>query len=265
MLEVHVSERGQAATLSGAILLYGGKNRQSGHGEESSFATVHPVSEVNSRMEIMPGRLLTQKDLATLTKSLAKTEATAVNATRWLDSRILATGPDRMIWWTPPHQRAMFFETSEAAKLEIAGSGACPVPGMVWMAMPGNGLFVFAVKGTVRPMQSEQLYQAPFFNVWSRGKVCTGSAELPSTENRWEVQAWENTFFGSRFTHPNFTEKDRLIKGAEPCLFWKKMLAKPAAVFPERRLVQFPMVVGDLLDPLVVDKLNKVPKAKGEF
>jgi hypothetical protein len=36
-------------------------------------------------------------------------------------------------------------------------------------------------------------------------------------------------------------------------------------VFPERRLVQFPMVVGDLLDPLVVDKLNKVPKAKGEF
>ena len=149
MLEVHVSERGQAATLSGAILLYGGKNRQSGYGEETSFATVHPVSEVNSRKEIMPGRLLTQKDLATITKSLAKTEATAVNATRWLDSRILATGPDRMIWWTPPHQRAMFFETSEAAKLEIAGSGACPVPGMVWMAMPGNGLFVFAIKDAV--------------------------------------------------------------------------------------------------------------------
>ena len=147
----------------------------------------------------------------------------------------------------------------------FTGSAVCPVPGLVWMAMPGHGLYVYAIKGALRPDQQTQLYQAPFFNVWGRGRVCIGSAFLPTEEKKWSSEAWEQTFFGSRFTHPNFSEKNRLIQGASPTKFWKGMVGKPAEAFPEQKLVQMPLMVADLLDRMLLDTLAKLPKPKGEF
>lgn len=262
MLEFNVIEAGESATLSHAILLYGSKAH---HVNGTAFATIHDVETIGERPEIMPGRLLNERDLVQLASSLASPEAKQSVQAKWLESNLLATGSDRVIWWSPPGTRAMFFQTSPHCSAKIQGGGVLPVPGLVWVAMPEKGLYVYAVKGAQRPTRESALFQAPFFNVWGRGQVCIGSAEQPSQEDRWNTTAWEDMFFGSRFTHPNFAQKDRLTKGVDPVRFWKKMLAKPAEAFPEKHLVAMPIVVEDLLDRTFVSRVNALPKPQGEF
>ncbi len=145
------------------------------------------------------------------------------------------------------------------------GNAVCPVPGLVWMAMPGNGLYVYAVKGKDRPVIGTQLFQAPFFNIWGRGKVCAGNAVLPSEGERSNPLEWEKVIFGSYFTHPNFSEASRLVKGISPANFWKQMVEAPSAEFPENRLVKLPLTVADLLERTLLDTLRKLPVPKGEF
>lgn len=265
MLNITVSESGRTASLSGAILLYSQGKAASFEvdGSPVSYATIHPLTPINGRPEIGPGRLLTQNDLQLVVKGI-ETSAHD-NVAQWFEPGMLAKSADRMIWWTPPVLRPMFFKKSGHNDKTFDGHAVCPTPGLVWMAMPGEGLYVYAVKGNERPSKETPLHQAPFFNVWGRGKVCIGSASLPSESDRNDPQAWEKTFFGSHFTHPNFAQPDRLIHGKDPAMFWNKMIKRPAKRFPESRLVQIPLVTGDLLDRLVLDKLSKLPRPKGEF
>lgn len=243
-----------------ALLVYGGNSNH--YGETSAIATVHTVEMDNERPTIMAGRLATVADLQNLVTALGRSRRT-VNA-EWLETRVLARGSDALIWWSAPCKRAMFFQQSHYNSKTFDGQGVCPLPGLVWMAMRGD-LYVYAVQGAARPTRDTQLYQAPFFNVWGRGKVCVGNAARPTEEKRSDLDAWEQVLFGSRFTHPNFTEADRLVQGIEPCAFWQEMVKKPKAVFPEKRLVQIPLRVGDLLALDVEDRLNKLPKPRGEF
>lgn len=262
MLDVGVTQTGRSATLSSAILLY---SRQAAYssGKTAEYATIHPIDSINGRPEIMPGRLLTQADMASMVKSLG--DAADDNAVHWVEPCVLARGTDRIVWWTPPAMRPMFFVASGKSENTFEGNAVCPVPGLVWVAMPGRGFYIYAVKGNTRPTQRTQLFQSPFFNVWSDGKVCIGSAKLPSEAEKWEPQRWENTFFGSRFTHPNFRQKDRLTLGVDPAVFWKQTVAKPPKSFPEKHLVQIPLTVENLLDRMFVDNVGKWQQAQGEF
>jgi PRTRC genetic system protein B len=253
-----------AASLSHAILLYS-SGKQASYGESegtATHATVHEVEKTSTGPVIMPGRLLTENDMAELVKGLAESDSAA--APKWIDPNILAMGAGRMVWFTPPGRRAMFFKKSSHNPETMNGRGILPCPGLVWMST-SRALHVYAVKGADRPKPSTRLYQAPFFNVWSRGQVCIGSASLPADERKHDTLAWEKTFFGSRFTHPNFTEPDRLVRGIEAITFWKKMLARPPAKFPEARLVELPLAVEDLVAVDVGDRLSRIRQAKGEF
>ena len=256
MLNIGVTEAGQSATLNAAVLCYGNR-------EGTVYATVHPVEAVLGRPNIMPGRLLTESDMAALVKGVSSARAGVM--TQWLDTSVLGKGPDRMIWWTPPGKRPMFFEQSTYNKKTFDGGAVCPVPGLVWMLLAPKTLYVYAVKGDARPEKETKIWQAPLFNIWGRGQVCFGNTQLPGEEDALNTKAWEQTVFGSRFTHPNFTEADRLIKGVNPVNFWKRMVASPLDAFPENRLVGLPLTVGDLLELNILDRLNKLPKPKGEF
>lgn len=264
MLDITVTESGRSAALSGAILLYTQTRRgYESQDEAVTYATIHTVKPINGRPEIAAGRLLTQKDLQLIATGIENSDQDGL--AQWFDPGMLAKSGDRMIWWTPPAMRPLFFKKSSHNDKTFDGHAVCPTPGLIWMAMPGKGLYVYAVKGADRPTKETQLFQAPFFNVWGRGQVCIGTASLPNEEDRWEPQAWEKTFFGSHFTHPNFAQPDRLILGEDPATFWQKMIKRPAKRFPEDRLVQIPVVAGDLIDRLVLDKLNALPRPKGEF
>lgn len=267
MLTTSVGSKSTKSTLTGAILLYANTERQSYNtsfsSESTTFATVHSVASHAGRPEILPGRPITEKDLVAIHQGLS-TENSSKSIV-WLDQQILAKGPDRMVWWTPPMMRSMFFKSSSHVKSTFDGSAVCPTPTLVWLAIHGKGLYVYATSEPGRPTASTELFQAPFFNVWSQGLVCSGNAQQPSEENIWNPADWEKFFFGSNFTHPNFGEKDRLIKGQNPCNFWQAMVKKPLESFPVKKLVKVPLIANDLIDPLILDRLNKFSPARGEF
>lgn len=257
MIQTQTSSGKQFARLQGAILLYGQDAQQHSH------ATVHGMSLCGDRPQIGVGRPITEADLKLIYKGLSDSRGS--ESSNWLDGNLLAKGTDRMVWWTPAGTRPMFFKKSDRVKGTFAGKAVCPVPAMVWMAIHGHGLYVFATKEDGRPTQATVLHQAPFFNVWGRGLICSGNAVLPGESTAWRTDAWEAYFFESHFTHPNFEVKDRLVRGIKATRFWKQMVAKPSAVFPVERLVEIPFTAGDLADPLIVDRLNAQPKPEGEF
>lgn len=269
MIATEVTEIGSSTTrLTGAILLYSGEQTASNNlygPNKYQFATVNNIQFINDVPQIMPGRAITEKDLEILSEGLLQAN-TRASTVRWIDPAVLAQGPDRMIWWTPPTRRAMYFKKSPHGKDTFDGANVCAVPGLVWVAFPGRALYVYAVKGASRPTVDTQLFQAPFFNVWGRGQVCVGNATLPSENELWETAAWERFFMASHFTHPNFTQKDRLIKKQSPVRFWRKMVETPVDTFPEKVLVQVQLNVQDLMVQGFTDLLNsRIKKPVGEF
>lgn len=267
MLTVSASMRTNSMVLNRAILVYSGGSSSPfnyGHEDAMTHATINDVDMSSGAPVLQAGRLMTQADLTNLVKGLSQSQALA--SPSWIDTTMLAMGAGRMIWYTPACLRSMFFKASTFVGKTFDGHGQLPTPGLVWMVMQG-ALYVYAYKGKGkgRPEKESKLYQAPFFNVWSQGKVCTGNAAMPVGDNVAIPQMWVDAFFQSNFTHPNFKEKDRLVKGVCPFDFWKAMTEKPLTVFPKNRLVGLYLTVEDLLAPDLLVKLGNIDRARGEF
>ncbi len=244
---------GDQYNLTHALLVY--QSRAS----RDAYATKHPIELMDGKPMIRPGSPLTEGDYKALIEGLKPKDRPSIE---WNDPAILARGMGRLIWWTPPRKRAMFFKASSHSLVEFSGKGTCPTPGLVFMAA-ARTLHVFAFKGDAAPTRQTQLFQAPFFNVWSNGQVCVGNAMLPEDDQRNDLEAWERFFFGSNFTHPNFRQKDRLTLGVEPCAFWQKQLNRPAKTFPESVLVDIKLNVNDLLALDFYERPHV--RAEGEF
>lgn len=254
-MKLEVNNEGDSYKLTAAVLIY--TNSIQRH----AFATKHSVEEHAARPIIRPGSPFTEKDYTVLVKALAPAEQPRM---QWHDQRLLARGLGRMMWWSPPKKRSLFFKKSSANASTFDGRGVCPCPGLIFMATE-QALYVYAFKGTGAPTPETKLYQAPFFNVWSRGQVCVGNAVVPQQDRRDDPDAWERMFFGSHFTHPNFTQKDRLTVGANPVQFWARQVKKPNAQFPERVLFELGITVADLLQPDFATRLGAIARAQGEF
>ena len=254
-MKLDVSNEGESYQLTAAVLVY--TNPQQHH----AFATKHMVEHFAGRPVIRPGTPFTEEDYKVLVQAMAPAEQPRM---QWHDPRLLAKGLGRMIWWQPPQKRSLFFKKSAHNDCTFDGRGICPSPGLVFMATD-NDLYVYAFKGAGAPTVATKLYQAPFFNVWSRGQVCVGNAVRPKNERRGNLDAWERMFFGSHFTHPNFTQKDRLTMGAEPTAFWKGQIDKPDSEFPEKVLFDLELKLNDLMQVDFNTRLESIPAAKGEF
>jgi PRTRC genetic system protein B len=245
--------------LKHAILLYEADANTGS--PAATHATMHSVDTSSGRPIILPGRLATSEDLKTLTKGMSASMQAA--GTHWIDSSVLANGGGRMIWFTPAGKRSMFFQ-----KCSLEGSfdaqGVAPVPALIWLA-ERDSLYVFAVKDSERPTPDTELFQAPFFNVWARGQVCIGTAQRPSESTVSDPKAWEAMFWSSRFTHPNFKEKNRLIEGVDPYLFWSQMLKVAPPQFPLEHLVPLKLKVADLLPIDAASSILNRMSATGEF
>lgn len=137
------------------------------------------------------------------------------------------TDDKRIVWFTPKGQRQLIY----GAKLPLE-TGLYPVPALVW-SLNNTSLSVFAV--TEQPdNQDAKLYNAPFFNVYTDGRICMGSAKYTSQSNFYEdiMQKAESGFYNSVFTHTNHNE---LVKGNFTEI--QKSLLKASKDFPDELLV----------------------------
>ena len=246
-----------------AVMIYGSERSQFGGSEMVPLAaTFHDIALCAGRPEIQPGRPCTEADLSKLVQGLAASQELGVPT--WVEPNLLAAGAGRMVWYSEPRMQPMFFKVSAVSDDTFEGRAVVPIPGLVWMVWQ-HSLYLWAYKGTGRPQRAQALFQAPFFNVWSQGKVCVGNATFPRGSDAMQTGKWEAGFFGSHFTHPNFTQKDRLVHGIDPKVFWAAMVQAPPAAFPEERLVPLRLQVQSLVDPGLAALLGESPRATGEF
>ncbi|MDH4483115.1 MAG: PRTRC system protein B [Rhodoferax sp.] len=241
MKELAVNLQEDRYVLSSALLLYS-RQRPEGYGKEA-IATVHPVEEFAGKPIIRPGRPLVPYDYLTMVRALGFDEQPRME---WCDPSVLAKGMGKLIWWTPPMQRPMFLNVQNDAGIQCTSQGVCPLPAMVWM-LNERHLYVYAVRGNERPIQTDQLCQAPLLNVASTGAVCLGSTVTPGEEARDDVLGWTSAFFESTFTHPGDVETGQLTKHVDPVEFWLSMVEKSPSAFPSEVLVDLDLFVGDLL------------------
>lgn len=261
METAEVSVQDKRYVLGAAVMLYSQVGNSYSNAGDAAIATVHHVHDVDGKPVIGAGRPMTEADYLSIVKVLAPKQRPQIE---WQDHSILAKGMGKMIWWTPPMTRAMFFKKSDMfGATTFTGQGLCPVPGMVWMS-DGRDLFVYAFRGSQMPEKATKLCQAPLFNVWAKGEVCVGNATRPDDTEKGNPKAWERFLFDSHFTHPNFAESDRLTKGVKPAEFWKRMVKKPTKKFPESVLVDLDLKVADLLEPDFRTRVSSM-RAVGEF
>ncbi len=227
--------------LTKAILIRTGGNR--GMGGQSAIASVHDIAfNKQGVAELCAGSLMTKAAVSELVRSV-----TPEQSMRLIPSKILATGVEGMMWWKKPSVEMVWFNTNGEDGIG-ARCGRVPLPGLVFVVSDSRW-YVFAVKGDQRPDATTHLYQAPFYNVDSKGLICRGNAELPSTSTVDDMDGFERAFFQSRFTHPNLHSKKglSLYRGGASAL-WLSMLAGKKKVFPEHSLVPMACSVAEWLD-----------------
>ncbi|MBE9599866.1 PRTRC system protein B [Pedobacter sp. MC2016-24] len=103
-----------------------------------------------------------------------------------------------VIWFTPEMQVDLLFKP----ELTIT-DGRANVPPMVWKASR-NSLSVYALSRNEKPVLDTRLCFAPFFNIYTDGRVCIGSVKINfDTKCSLEdfITEWQNYFFASTFSH----------------------------------------------------------------
>lgn len=164
---------------------------------------------------LLPGKPLSLDAIKRLVSSLSD-QANLNFRSGLIPVNILAMDSknSKFLWYSPPSTRRLIFHKS----LEIpSGDYACP--GLLFYVSNNNlNLFALKIKEAARPTQTTRLFLPPFHNTNSFGAVCTGNVTLPDSPSSLNqlMQAWENVFFNSQFTHPNDDLKN----------FWISMAAK---------------------------------------
>jgi PRTRC genetic system protein B len=237
-MKTNVFERKDSYSLNNALLLY-----KNGSGE--GYVSIHEIKQDGNKAPVLgPGTPATRQALIALVKDLVPK---VQQKTSLMPSHILSHGEDHLVWFTPPANRDVWFKCQELGER----NANVPNPGLVFMVGP-FGWYVFAVKSDTRPEPEEMAYQAPYFNVWSPGKICVGNVTTPKGEMTGNTAAWEEAFFRSYFTHPNIHETRGLVKHKEGAYaFWRDMLDGKHRKFPRAALVPLKETIGQLFSRLM--------------
>ncbi|NEX60110.1 PRTRC system protein B [Noviherbaspirillum galbum] len=241
-MEITISSSAPTFRAQKAFIIY-----SDGAAGRRAFVTSHPIVETEKGPILAEGVRATEDAVRDVIKSLAET---IVNPLCLLDPHILAASDEVTIWWVPSGHRRIAFDTKEIGKR----AAITPQPALLF-AVTRKGWFVHALKTDERPTAKTKLYVAPYFNVWSQGKICTGSTVMPQTAANMDPNVWTTAFFASAFTHPNIHGKNQLLKHEfGPFAFWRDMLDGEHDTFPDV-LVEFrngsskkAVTLGDYLD-----------------
>lgn len=224
MSQVHIAAGTKSdLKLRNAVLLY-----HTAAPESTVYATVHEVEVVNNAPHLLPGRPLALAELSRFVE--AAQAATAYRG--FLDPHLLYVAPNTMAWWCPAACRTTWFQSKEPIGER---HGVTPHPALVFIVRERDW-YVFALNKNERPGPSTQLRIAPYFNVWERGRICTGNVALPDTPTPEALRTYENAFFRSRFTHPNQPRICKHKGGAHA--LWAELLDHPETTeFPTNVLL----------------------------
>lgn len=155
-------------------------------------------------------------------------------------------GTSVVVWYRPAMQRSLNF----SAHLKIKGNTLVKVPATFYVAL-NSDLYVFALMTNERPVSSTKLYNAPFFNIYSDGRVCLGTAYLGAKTESFEKEAdrYERGFY---MAEQNGGQSTNNCKTPLPQL-WNKVVSSKSAFPSKTELKQHPTykTVGDIFSQLI--------------
>lgn len=204
-----------AYVATSAMIVY-----QNSGGE--SLCTINKI--VNGR--IQPGAAVDGKKLAGIFNSIGNVDLAAPMKMVWQNPRILARGPNSVLWYAPPCRREIFFSCHHKQLQKYSGK-MFPYPGLIFLARRDE-LLVYAVKSR-RPEAATRLYHAPFWNISDRGRIC-----LPSgSHQKHTPEEWENVFYNSAFSHAGTSPVSRTPFAK----LVSSLIRSEAAKFPSAELI----------------------------
>jgi PRTRC genetic system protein B len=228
--QVLATEAGEF-TLDAAILVYRNSRQASG------YISTHTIERGDDgRAQLGTGKPACRRDIA----NLLDFAGADLGIRGWMGENVLYTARDVMVWWRPASPATMFFTSPKA-------QGQAAQPALVF-AVAGNAWYVWALERNERPTPSTMLQNAPYFNVWKDGQICTGDVKLPAEIAPDTTADIEATFFNSRFTHPNHDAIcTRIIKPAD---LWKTLMSESGKPFPAQLLVPYEHTLGQVVESL---------------
>lgn len=155
-------------------------------------------------------------------------------------------GQSIVIWYRPAMMRSLNF----SSHLQIKGNHTVSVPATLYVAVNTN-LYVFALMTDERPKTSTKLYKAPFFNIYTEGTVCLGTAPVGKRTNSFEKEA-ERFERGFYMAEQNGGQSENNCKTPLPKL-WNRIISEKISFPAKEELVQHQTykTVGDIFTKLV--------------
>jgi PRTRC genetic system protein B len=220
-----------------ALLLYRGQEN------EEFYIESYDIGKNGMPINAHP---LTMRESQSLADTLNTTEENRQNFLQpkgLLGQEVIYINSQRngfVIWYTPEMKKHLTFK----ADLTIP-DGIASVPPLLWKAT-ASSLEIWALKESKRPEISTALYYAPFFNIYTDGRVCMGNVDIGIDRNcdlETFMSAWETYFFGSAFSH--LLDEVSPVK-ANIVPLWQKLISSGEA-FPIKILKKHPKTIKDLL------------------
>lgn len=215
--------------LSRVLLVYG-TSSYNGFPYRHPFITLHEVTHENEESRLGEGQLVTPQMLVDLMTGLGRSTPLEI-----LPERVIVRTTDTIVWWAPACQRTMFFsDRGEDVVLKKLDGRRYPHPPLLFKAS-GSHLWIRALAVNERPNAESTLYNAPYWNCYDNGVVCTGSMRIPREKSVGAIDGWERAFFQSEFTHAAGAVKHTNYPGGLLAL-WQSLLNRND--FPTRYLVK---------------------------
>jgi PRTRC genetic system protein B len=216
--------------LRDALLIYR-ENRR-------SFITWHTVSAEKKGSPVLgPAQALTTAFVEDLAESLSGGAAAEV-----FPENVVAKTDRVIAWWTPRRARRMFFENAEGMAQQLSGK-IFPQPPLVWRVAQGD-LTIRALCENKRPNAKTTLAVAPFWNLSDDGRVCLRTMRSPENASVASIEAWEQGFYESAFTHANNGRLTRHEGGHDA--LWVGV-GKSRQPFPTDALIRLPQTLAEFI------------------
>jgi len=156
--------------------------------------TVHDIKDTDKGAVMGVGRIMSEADKQEL-KDYLNGEHNIRDC--WIPENVMMLNSSQMVWYKPAHKRMMHFKVKgKSHAVELMW------PSLIFQATP-HGLRVAAYAGKGRPKLDQPLYHAPIWNIYSDGRLCTGSADTTSIISVESMKIWETAIYDTIFTHSN--------------------------------------------------------------
>lgn len=181
--------------------------------EQRIIGTLHPLTATRRGQAVLgAGRPFTQRDVQDLLTVCAGQRPTAT--LQWLPAHLLAHGEDFLVWWRPGAIRPLWFAfNGQRFGFRVSW------PSLVFVAYRQT-LSCAALARSTRPEPDTALCHAPLMNIDAQGRVCLGTAEIPTDHALERCADWESAVYATNFSHVSHAQTLQ-IKG-EPAISSKR-------------------------------------------